>query len=83
MQDFVAVKDIVQADIFLDDFDNVDGSMIGEFERRSVGSRLELYGYYFILVTFALSPIITLSSKPIVVHRLINSSKELNTSRDI
>ena len=37
MEDIAAVEDNVQADIFLYDIDIVDGSMIGELVRRSVG----------------------------------------------
>ena len=36
MEDIAAVEDSVQADIFLYDFDILDGSMIGEFARKSV-----------------------------------------------
>ena len=69
MEGIAAVEDIVQADILLFDIDIVDGSMI-----VASGNTLLLYGYYVIIVTFAMYPISTLSSKPIVVHRVINSS---------
>ena len=37
MQDIAAVENIVPADVFLYDIDIVQGSMIGELARRSVG----------------------------------------------
>ena len=37
MEDIAAVEDFVQADIFLYDIDNVDGSKLGELVRRTVG----------------------------------------------
>ena len=78
MEDIAAVQDITQEDIFLYDIDIVDGSMIGELAGRSVGKNtLILYGYYVGLVTFAMPPISTLSSKPIVARRVFNLSKGL------
>ena len=41
------------------------------------------YGYYVIIIISALPPISTLSSKPIVVQRVINSTKRLVTWSDI
>ena len=38
MEDIAAVEDIVQADNFPYDIDIVDGSVIGEFARRSMGN---------------------------------------------
>ena len=37
MKDITVVEDIVRVDIFLYDLDLVDGSVIGELARRSVG----------------------------------------------
>ena len=42
MEDIAAVEDFVQADIFLYDIDNVDGSMLGELVRRTVGEHSEI-----------------------------------------
>ena len=56
---------------------------IYDWGARVSGNALILYGYYVIIATLAMSPISTLSSKPIVVHRVINSSKGLSTWSDI
>ena len=37
MEDIAIVEDIAQADFFLNEFDIVEGSTIGELARRSVG----------------------------------------------
>ena len=82
MEAIAAVEDIEQADSFLYDFDLVGGCTIGELARRRVGKHcitVRLYGYYAIIVTFAMSWKSTLSSKLIVVNRAINSSKWLST----
>ena len=38
MEDFAAVEDIVQTDIFLYDIDIVNGSLTGELPRRNEGN---------------------------------------------
>ena len=78
MEDFAIVDDIVQADTFLCDIDNVHGSMVRELARRRIGKtsitlQLSRYNSH---IWHAKS---TLSSKPIVVHRVINSSKHFST----
>ena len=70
-KDIAAVEDIVQAGFFLYDFEVVDESMAGKLGRRSVGKhsntvRLLRYNSHIVM-----SPISMLSSKPIVVHRVM------------
>ena len=73
MEEIARVEDIVLADIFLYDIDIVDGSMFGELAKRT----LVLHGNNVIIVTFALSLIITLSSKLVVVHCVMIPSEGL------
>ena len=72
IEDIAIVEDIVPADTFLYDFDIVEGSMIVELARWVSRNTLIQYSYYLIIVTLAMSPIKMLSSKPFVLHRVIN-----------
>ena len=55
---------------------------LGSLQGGVSGNTALRYGHYVILVTFAMFRISTPSSKPIVVHRVINSSEKLGTWSD-
>ena len=55
---------------------------LASWRGRVWGKTLKLYGAYVIIAKFALHLISTLSLRPIVVHRVINSSKKLVTCSD-
>ena len=77
MEVTAAVEDNEQGDFFLYDLDIVAGFTGQRLRGRVSRITLLLYGYYVLIVTFAMSPLSTFFSKPIVVHRGITSSRSL------
>ena len=81
------MEDIVEAYLFLYDFDIVVRTMIEELVRRSVGKNantvLLLLHVTDICYVSNIEFIFYLSLKPIVVHLAMNSLKELQTWSDI
>ena len=55
MEDVAAAECVVQAEIFLYDINIVDGSMTGELPRRTVGKIFVQSGYWFVILTVAMS----------------------------
>ena len=52
---------------------------MGSLQGGVSGTTLTLCGYYVVIATVTTSPLLTTSSKPIVVHRVSNSSRKLAT----
>ena len=76
VEEIAAVQDLFQADICLYDIDIVDGFLMRELAGRSAGKYSNTVRFLRYISQICMYPVSTLSSKPIVFHLVVNSSKQ-------